>query len=221
MFSIDPAASKCFDAVYNARMAEFKRHELANEIQSLLIIGGTVTPEDSDEYFLRMKSILPTATFTYDCEKGMLNEQQVNRLLNQSKVGLCLSACEGAMYAAVEYLLCGLPVVSTVSLGGRDTWFDPRFTRIVADNPQQIAAAVRDLIERKLCPHMIRSETLIRMAEHRQRLVDLGQQIYAAHKTGRDFARDFYVGLTNKLGEWCMPQQVMSLRRRLMHRETH
>lgn len=221
MFSIDPAASKCFDAVYNARMAEFKRHELANEIQSLLIIGGTVTPEDSDEYFLRVKSMLPTATFTYDREKGMLNEQQVNQLLNQSKVGLCLSACEGAMYAAVEYLLCGLPVVSTVSLGGRDSWFDSRFTRIVADDPQQIAAAVKDLIERQLCPHMIRSETLIRMAEHRQRLVDLGQQIYAAHKTGRDFARDFYARLTNKLGEWCLPQQVMSLRRRLMHRETH
>jgi glycosyltransferase involved in cell wall biosynthesis len=117
------------------------------------------------------------------------------------------------MYASVEYLLCGLPVVSTVSLGGRDSWFDPRFTRVVADDPQQIAAAVRDLINQNLCPQMIRSETLIRMAEHRQRLVDLGQQIYAAEEAGRDFARDFYAVLTNKLGEWCMPQQVMSRRR--------
>jgi hypothetical protein len=107
--------------------------------------------------------------------------------------------------------------VSTASLGGRDSWFDPRFTRIVADDPQQIAAAVRDLVEQKLCPHMIRSETLIRMSEHRQRLIDLGQQIYAAHKTGRDFARDFYAVLTNKLGEWCMPQQVMTRRRLVPH----
>jgi glycosyltransferase involved in cell wall biosynthesis len=123
------------------------------------------------------------------------------------------------MYATVEYLLCGLPVVSTASLGGRDTWLDPRFTRVVADDPQQIAAAVKDLIDRDLCPHMIRSETLIRMAEHRQRLVELGQQVYAAHKTGRDFARDFYGALSNKLGEWCFPQQLMSRRRRLMHPE--
>jgi len=217
LFSIQPETSKVYDAVYNARMTEFKRHELAREIQSLLIIGGTVTPEDSDAYFRHTKAILPHAKFTYEGPKKILNEQEVNSLLNQSRVGLCLSACEGAMYASVEYLLCGLPVVSTASLGGRDSWFDPRFTRIVADDPQQIAAAVRDLINQKLCPHMIRSETLIRMAEHRQRLTDLGQQIYAAHKTGRDFARDFYAALTHKLGGWCMPHQVMSRRRLVPH----
>ena len=213
LFSIQPETSKVYDAVYNARMTEFKRHELARQIQSLLIIGGTVTPEDSDGYFQRTKAILPHAKFTYEGPRKILNEQEVNNLLNQSRVGLCLSACEGTMYAAVEYLLCGLPVVSTASLGGRDSWFDPRFTRIVADDPQQVAAAMQDLIDQKLCPHMIRTETLIRMAEHRQRLTDLGQQIYAAHKTGRDFARDFYAALTNKLGDWCMPHQVMSRRR--------
>jgi glycosyltransferase involved in cell wall biosynthesis len=208
LFSIQPDASKIYDAVYTARMAPFKRHELAKEIPSLLIIGGTVTPEDSDEHFQRIKAALPEATFTYDGPKQVLNEQDVNGLLNKSRVGLCLSAVEGTMYAMVEYLLCGLPVVTTASLGGRDSWLDPRFTRVVADDPQQIAAAVKDLIDRDLCPHMIRSETLIRMAEHRQRLVDLGQQVYAAHKTGRDFARDFYGSLTNKLGEWCLPQQL-------------
>lgn len=219
LFSIQPDADRIYDAVYTARMAPFKRHELAREIPSLLIIGGTVTPEDSDEHFQRIRAVLPQATFTYDGPKQLLNEPEVNHLLNQSRVGLCLSACEGTMYAIVEYLLCGLPVVSTASLGGRDTWLDPRFTRVVADDPQQIAAAVKDLIDRNLCPHMIRSETLIRMAEHRQRLVDLGQQVYAAHKTGRDFARDFYSALSNKLGEWCLPQQLMSRRRRLMHPE--
>lgn len=219
LFTIQANRNKIYDAVYVARMTEFKRHELAREIQSLLIIGGTVTPEDSDAWFQKTKAVLSHAKFTYDGAKKSLNEQAVNDLLNQSRVGLCLSACEGTMYAAVEYLLCGLPVVSTVSLGGRDSWFDPRFTRIVSDDPLQIAAAVQDLIKQNLCPHMIRSETLIRMAEHRQRLVDLGQQLYAAHKTGRDFARDFYAVLTNKLGEWCLPQQVMSRRRRLMHPE--
>lgn len=40
LFSIWPDASKIYDAVYSARMAPFKRHELAQEIPSLLIIGG-------------------------------------------------------------------------------------------------------------------------------------------------------------------------------------
>ncbi len=135
LFSIQPDASKIYDAVYTARMAPFKRHELAQEIPSLLIIGGTVTPEDSDEHFQRIRAALLQATFAYDGPKQVLNEQEVNGLLNQSRVGLCLSACEGAIYATVEYLLCGLPFVTTASPGGRDSRLDPRFTRIVNDDP--------------------------------------------------------------------------------------
>jgi hypothetical protein len=128
----------------------------------------------------------------------------VNGLLNQSRVGtlpvglrrnhvrgnwsICCAAC----------LSCQPPVSVAVIRG-----LIRRFTRVVADDPQQIAAAVKDLINQKLCPHMIRAETMSRMAEHRQRLMDLGQQIYAAQKTGRDFARDFYAVFTNKLGGWC------------------
>ena len=40
-----------------------------------------------------------------------------------SQVGLCLSKSEGAMFASIEYLLCGLPIVSTKSVGGRDIFF--------------------------------------------------------------------------------------------------
>jgi glycosyltransferase involved in cell wall biosynthesis len=117
------------------------------------------------------------------------------------------------MYAATEYMLCGLPVVSTVSEGGRDSWFDPRFTRVVADDPEEVAAAVRNLISQKISPEFIRAETLHRIWEHRRRLLDLGQTIYAAHRVGRDFARDFFEVFRNKMARWCSPADIMRQRR--------
>lgn len=117
------------------------------------------------------------------------------------------------MYAATEYLLCGLPVVSTVSVGGRHEWFDPRFTRIVPDDPAAIADAVRQLISLQIPREHIRTETLERMWQHRRRFFDLGQTVYASMDVGRDFVRDFYSGFVSKLGVWCQPQEIMRLRR--------
>ena len=216
LFDIESDASKHYDAVYNARMTDFKRHFLAADVPDLLIIGGTNTREDSDDYYRSAKAALPNARFIYDEDKSYLCEQEITALLNQARVGLCLSACEGTMFAATEYLLCGLPVVSTVSLGGRETWFDPRFTRIVPDDTLAVATAVKELIALNICPRQIRTETLSRMWEHRRRFLDLGQTIYAAADVGRDFARDFYARFSSKLGTWCMPNDIMRLRRRLM-----
>ena len=54
-----------------------------------------------------------------------MNDEEVNNFLNQCKVGIILSEVEGANYASIQYLLAGLPVVSTKSKGGRDVFFDP------------------------------------------------------------------------------------------------
>ena len=218
MFVIQPDVPKVYDAVYNGRMAPFKRHSLASAVAKLLVIGGTNSREDSDDYFFTLQRELPNARFTCAEGKSYLTEAEVNALLNQSRVGLCLSAVEGTMYAATEYLLCGLPVVSTVSVGGRDSWFDSRFTRIVPDDPDAIAAAVQELIALRIPPEIIRTETLCRMWEHRRRFLDLGQSIYAANNTGRDFSRDFYAGFQSKLGDWCLPQDVMRRMRTLKDR---
>jgi glycosyltransferase involved in cell wall biosynthesis len=113
------------------------------------------------------------------------------------------------MYSAVEYLLCGLPVVSTVSLGGRDEWFDSRFVRIVPDDPRAVAEAVSELIRLDLNPRRIRQETLRRACEHRCRLVELVQGIFDAEMVGRDFARELYPRFYNKLGDWRPLDQLM------------
>ena len=46
-------------------------------------------------------------------------------------VGGVFSEEEGACWASSEYLLCGLPVVSTHSRGGRDVWYSGHNSLIV------------------------------------------------------------------------------------------
>jgi hypothetical protein len=47
------------------------------------------------------------------------------------------------------------------------------------------------------------------MARHRHQFCQLGQQIYAATGTARDFARDFYGNFKHKLGTWDDASKVM------------
>lgn len=202
IYTIQPEILKSFDAVYNARMTPFKRHSLLQKVPTTLLIGGLMAPDDSQDYFDQVRAALPHATFTHDPPTLYLNSWEVARKLNACRVGMCLSETEGAMFAAVEYLLCGLPVVSTPSQGGRDVWFDPDFTRIVDPEPQAIAAAVQELIDLQLDPAEIRAATLARMSEHRQRFTVAVQQIYRGAGVGRDFAREFYESFQNRCGNW-------------------
>jgi glycosyltransferase involved in cell wall biosynthesis len=212
IYTIQPEIPKTFDAVYNARMTPFKRHALLQDVPSILLIGGLMAPDDSQDYFDRVRAALPQGTFTHDPPTLYLNSWEVALQVNAGRVGMCLSETEGAMFAAVEYLLCGLPVVSTPSLGGRDVWFDPRFTRIVDPSPKAIAAEVRELIDAQLDPNEIRAATLARMSEHRQRFTAAVQSIYGSEGIGRDFAREFYEKFRNRCGSWRPNCDVMRFR---------
>jgi len=209
IFTIQDDGVKRYDAVYNARMSPFKRHELARLVPRLLVIGGVHADGDSRAYFEQVRATLPGAHFLHTAEDRWFPPSRIALELNQARVGLCLSAVEGAMYAATEYLLCGLPVVSTASLGGRDEWFDPKYVRVVADDPDAVAAAIRELIALDLAPRWIRQQTLRKVWAHRRRLVELVQDILDCELACRDFAREWYPRLFHKMGHWRDPREVM------------
>jgi len=212
IFDIQPTVQKRFDAVYNARMDPFKRHGLAEDVPQLLLIAGIISPQDDEGYAALVKKNMSNASFVDTSHENWQSPSQIAHHLNQSKVGLCLSACEGGMWASGEYLYCGLPVVSTVSQGGRVSFFDPDYTRIVRDDPSSVSKAVHDLIELNIPPSKIRAATLAKAWEHRRRLFDLVQTIYCAKGVGRDFAREFYAIIESKIGRWLPPGDVMNHR---------
>jgi hypothetical protein len=75
------------------------------------------------------------------------------------------------MYSSFEYLLAGLPVVSTPALGGRDKLFPPDFTSIVEPTADLIAETVRFTSAAGFDRRDIRAAALDLRKPHRDRYV--------------------------------------------------
>lgn len=166
---------KLYDAIYLARVTPCKRHHLASKIKRLHVIGSYLAKER--EYALQEMKQIPNAVWTKS-----VRGYSVPKHFGSSHVGLCLSDREGAMYTSAEYLLCGLPVVSTPNIGGRDEYFDPGYVRIVEPNATEVEKAVYELIAEKLDPYAIRDATLSRMEPHRQRYMDFLESVFQAEE---------------------------------------
>ncbi len=163
-------ADRPFDAIYNARFMPYKRHDLAEAVPRLSLLGYSFeTPE-----FARIRAKFTNAHFANEIDGDFhkLSFVEVNQALNQARVGLCLSEVEGAMGASAEYLLAGLPVVTTPSEGGRDMFFDDRFVRVAAPDPKAVASAVQSLADEKISPAFIREETLKKIDAASEKFLD-------------------------------------------------
>jgi hypothetical protein len=174
VFTTNPSAVKLFDAVYNACMASYKRHALAQKVESLALMtyryGGTY----QSDYESSVRASLSHAKWVKDSysDNDKVPVEEIVRFYHQCRVGLCLSEIEGAMFASIEYLLSGLPIVTTRSVGGRDVFYDPEYVLIVDDNAEAVSEGVKEMCARAPDPDVIRTKTLARMAEHRRWLRD-------------------------------------------------
>ena len=173
VFRPEPQVAKEFDAVMNARFwknddgTELKRHHLTGRIERLALLDPVFWSTDSSQRekyaqrdncrFINRKRLAPA---------------QVADVLRRSHVGLALSACEGVCRASSEYLLTGLPVVSTASVGGRDVWYDDYNSIIVAPTEDAVYAAVQELKQNPRDPNRIRNDYLARAAVFRDRFRD-------------------------------------------------
>jgi len=187
---------KTYAAVYNAQFLEFKRHYLCSKLKDLILIGYNF----ESPFFLKTMEELPFATFANIDKEGKtrwLMQNKVNEIYNASCVGLCLSRTEGAMHASMEYLLSGIPIVTTLSTGGRDYYFDGRFVLWVDDNPIDISNAVNTLASQAIDPNFIRNETLAKIDKELDRFI-----LEVSNFLGigsNDFAANFKYSYNDKL----------------------
>lgn len=166
---------KRFDAIYAAQIIPFKRIGLAREIDNLYILTYTQGAGERENDLYAAYPEMKHADFN----RNWKNVSEKNRLFNESRVGLCLSKEEGPMLASLEYMLSGIPVVSTKSTGGRSEYYDPEYTAIVDDNPRSIKLGVENMIQRQIDPKYIREKTMMKLNKDRENYVET---IIALHK---------------------------------------
>lgn len=171
-----------FDAIYNAQLRPFKRHELSLEIKRCAFLfyrdaGRADAPALEAEIIRQHAALAPGHVFINRLDRRgvpiRLSPSKVNRHLNRASVGLCLSEREGAMFASMEYLLSGLPIVSTPSAGGRHVYFDEEFCWVVSPDPRSVADAVAALKGKGIPRRYIRDRILRRVESDRARFLGL------------------------------------------------
>jgi hypothetical protein len=186
IFDILPGTKKKYSAIYNAQIASFKRHYLCSKLTDVALLyhsGGPNLNQATKELFEKIQSEMPAAIFLNGLKNPLshpgLSKKEVCTVTNQAHVGLCLSAVEGAMHASVEYLLCGLPVVSTVNKGGRDIFSNNEFWRTVEPTQEDVALGVGTIMQENINSKKIRQITIQKIDEHRQRFIEFISKLLA------------------------------------------
>ena len=198
-----------FDAVYNASLNPLKRHELAAEIPRVAYItyyiGILGTKSDVQPRF----DLLRYPPLGHQLINPVKNDlpvylppEAVNQAYSRSAVGLCLSPWEGAMRASMEYMLAGLPIVSTPSRGGRDHFFDPDYCLIAEPDPSAIREAVAALRTRAIPRDYIRARTLAKVTAEREQFLTLLNDILERHGAARRFGVEWPYSAGGKLIQW-------------------
>ena len=170
-----------FDAIYNAQLAAWKRHELTLAIERCAFVcyrdESASGSADVQQLILARHGAVPGHVFinAFDGKNPPIRfpMPDVNRELNRASVGLCLSEREGAMFASTEYLLSGLPIVTTPSKGGRHVYHDREFCWTASADPRSVADAVYALKAKEIPRTYIRDRVLRRLEADRQRFLML------------------------------------------------
>lgn len=156
---------KLYDAIYVARLVEFKRHYLASSIRSLALVQG-------DKHGSSPLDDAPSSSYI---NENPLTAEEVAVKISESRVGLCLSETEGACFSSSEYLLSGIPVVSTQGYGGRMLWYNSYNSKIADSCPESVAEMTKRMIDEDPNPERIRAMHLHMSTIHRKNFIELLQ----------------------------------------------
>ena len=202
LFQIHENEEKIYDGIMNSRLDSFKRHILARKLDSMALItyytpvGGKSRAE---RYLSYLRRNMPNCNFLNFDDQGdyrYLDKQEIALAVSQSHTGLIFSDVEGGCMAACEFLLAGIPVVSTTNQGGRDLFLPPEHSRTIEPTFDNAKKAVEELKSEQIDPYEIREECIRRITGYRQNFIDAWQMIYdleGIQKNARElFEKQYY-----------------------------
>ena len=183
---------KKYDIIYNGRLEILKRHYLLKSCKNISLLSASVLRSDHSKikYLNFLKKIIPNAEIlNFDFPKKLsqlssfedipiLDPREVSSAINKARIGVILSYKEGACYASMEYLLSGIPIVSTANIGGRDIFFDNRFCKTSLSNTYSIKKTISSLLSDNIPPDFIRSVTLNNIQIHVNKMKQLLEEIF-------------------------------------------
>ena len=154
---------KVYRAVMVSQLAPYKRVHLAAKVAGLALVPSAL---------FHLHQAQSVENFVDATIIETLPEGGIAEILCRSRVGLILSKEEGACYASSEYLLCGIPVVTTASRGGRDVFYTRENSHFVAPTEDDVARGVDWMIDHAPDPWSIHHAHVALSQTFRARFAD-------------------------------------------------
>ncbi len=189
-FNANLRTDKKYDAIYVARDVEFKRHELAADVSNLALVMGPTLGEPQGRASELNISYKNSEPLVFD---------EVNQIITEAKCGLILSEIEGACYASSEYLLNGIPVVSTKNMGGRSHFYNEYNSLIVNPDPVEVKDAVNFFSKNKRRPERIRAEHIAQQERDRDVFCRMLSSVFDFFDLQLDVDDFFYKSFIHKM----------------------
>lgn len=178
------APVKIYDMSVNSRFVRKKNTCIAKLVDNVVHMGYYAEKTDFHHIFPPFGQYVnfsdTTSSGTYSFSPNdfrFLNGSVVNEYNNKSITGGIFTSVEGACRSSSEYLLAGIPVVSTVSLGGRDIWYDRHNSLICDGTPESVAECVNIFKSNPVDPYEIRFNHINLSNSHRNTLVNRIEEI--------------------------------------------
>lgn len=152
-----------FRAILVSQLAPYKRVHLAARVRGLALLTAPLFPAHQRQALEGFEEVQVL---------DKVPSGDVAAVLNRGQSGLMLSEEEGGCFASSEYLLCGLPVVSTPSRGGRDVFYTPENALLVEPTPEAVARGVDEVIARRADPWALHRGHVALSHRFRQRFIN-------------------------------------------------
>jgi len=134
---------KQYNMLISSCFSYYKNVSMAKNIDNVLHVGYINEKLEYIPDFGTRANFINNSMDMNDYE-WICTKKYVN-LLNSSLCGGIFSLQEGACFTSSEYLLCGLPVISTKSLGGRDIFYNKENSIICDSNTNSALEAFNEL----------------------------------------------------------------------------
>lgn len=188
--NIMSGVDKIYDSIYVGRLIKVKRHFLASNVSNLALVTGVLYGNNVEEQ-------APSHIYR---NQNPLSADDVCLKINQSRCGLILSEREGACFASSEYLLSGIPVVSTKSEGGRDYWYDDYNSIVCNPCANEVAEAVQFFLENPRDPETIRCRHINLSNSIRYKFISILSDLIRKHDVfGVDPSKYFFDNYFHKM----------------------
>jgi len=143
---------KKYLAIFIGRFTESNRLDLLSEIEDLALI-------ESNSYGLQ--TIEPPKNTYFSKDK--ISNEEIRLKINESKYAVTLSEIDMAEYSICNYLLCGIPIITTNNEGGRNFWLTDLNSITVKPDKEEIKKAIMSYSEPRI--NEIREDCIAKIKE--------------------------------------------------------